>query len=84
MNRKAVSEILRFNGESFVREANREGIALCGELGIRKGRFFKVALGVVETVSQNLQIQVPTDSLSTEHYTPSAVAPVEVWAKVVY
>lgn len=57
---------------------------LCGELGIRKGEFFEVALEGVETVSRNLETQVPTDSLSTEHYTPSAVAPVEAWANVVY
>ena len=84
MNRKAVSEILKFNDESFAREAKKEAISLCGELRIQKGGFFEVALRVVETVSQDLEIQVPTDSLSTEHYTASAVAPVEVWAKVVY
>jgi len=84
VNRKAVSEILKFNGESFVREANREGIALCGELGIRKGEFFEVALREVEPVSQNPEIQVPTDSFSTEHYTALAVAPVGAWARAFY
>lgn len=81
MNRKAVSKILKFNDGSFAREAKKEGIALCGELGIQKGEFFEVALRGVQTVSQNLEIQVATDSLSTEHYTALAVAPVGAWAR---
>jgi len=44
VNRKAVSEILKFNDESFAREAKEEGTALCGEQGIQKGEFLEAAL----------------------------------------